>query len=292
MTVTSSDAIAALEAAKAKVIAEFGDWTNHNMRLADGCYTIAPTPTPSEPKLRRMTQIVMDWCGGSVEGLRILDLACLEGMYGLELAMQGAQVVGIEGREANLAKARFVKDTLGLSNIDFYCDDVRNLSVERYGQFDVVLCLGIYYHLDAPDVFRFMEQIGSVCTKLAIVDTHVSRTAETQHPYAGLELSGCRYVEHAPEASTDDRLKILWASLDNDYSFWLTRPSLFNLMQHCGFTSIYECHSPLVEKFEQLRRSGTGDRATFVAFKGRPVALKSSDLSNDSRPLPWPEIPR
>ena len=31
--------------------------------------------------------------------LRILDLACLEGQYAIEFAMQGAEVVGIEGRD-------------------------------------------------------------------------------------------------------------------------------------------------------------------------------------------------
>ena len=41
--------------------------------------------------------------------LRILDLACLEGQYAIEFAMQGAEVVGIEGREANIQKAIFAK---------------------------------------------------------------------------------------------------------------------------------------------------------------------------------------
>ena len=95
---------------KQAIIDKYGTWTKHNMHLGEGLYTNAPKPTPSGRKLRRMTQVVMDHFGGSVEGLRVLDLACLEGMYGLELARQGAQVVGIEGREANLAKARFVRD--------------------------------------------------------------------------------------------------------------------------------------------------------------------------------------
>ena len=40
-------------------------------------------------------------------GVRVLDLASLEGMYALELARRGADVVAIEGREANVEKARF-----------------------------------------------------------------------------------------------------------------------------------------------------------------------------------------
>ncbi|MEM9770651.1 MAG: class I SAM-dependent methyltransferase [Cyanobacteria bacterium P01_D01_bin.73] len=274
---------------KQAIIDQYGEWTNHNMHLADGLYTIAPEPTPSEPKLRRMTQVAMDYFGGSVEGLRVLDLACLEGMYGLELARQGAQVVGIEGREANLAKARFVQKTWGLDNIEFFQDDVRNLSPEKYGTFDLVFCLGIYYHLDAPDVFKFMDQVSSVCNRLAIVDTHVSMTAEAQHDYDGLEIWGRDYHEFDSDTPKTERDKILWASLDNPKSFWLTRPSLFNLMGKVGFTSVYECHQPLVQKFVDMRRASINDRATFVAVKGQSVQLQSSALSNSTPGQPWTE---
>ena len=284
--------IQALEREKQAIVDQFGAWTNHNMRLADGVYTVADRVTPSEPKLRRMTQTVLDWCGGDLTGKRVLDLACLEGMYGLELALHGAQVVGIEGREANLAKARFVRDVYGLGDrVEFVCDDVRHLSRETYGEFDVVLCLGIFYHLDAPDVFHFMDAIGDVCQRLAIVDTHVSQTAEACHFHGDLELWGRNYQEHDSDASPEERLKVLWASLDNPNSFWLTRPALYNLMGHVGFGSIYECHSPFVAKFEEMRRAGTHDRSTFVGIKGAPVSLRSSDLSHGKPAAAWPDGP-
>ncbi len=74
-------------------------------------------------------------------------------MCAVELARLGANVVGIEGREANLAKARFAKEALSLENPEFHQDDVRNLSKEKYGRFDVVLCLGILYHLNRQTFF-------------------------------------------------------------------------------------------------------------------------------------------
>ena len=76
-------------------------------------------------------------------GLRILDLACLEGLFSLELAMQGARVVGVEIREGNLTKARFAAEALGVSGVEFVRDDVRNVDAGRYGRFDVILCSGI-----------------------------------------------------------------------------------------------------------------------------------------------------
>ena len=83
-------------------------------------------------------------------------------------------MVGIEGREAHIEKARFVKQVLSLGGLDLFQDDVRNLSKNKYGEFDVVLCLGILYHLDVPDVFAFLEQIADVCRDIAVIDTRVA----------------------------------------------------------------------------------------------------------------------
>ena len=66
----------------------------------------------------------------------------------------------MEGREANVAKAQFVKEALGLNRLKFVHDDVRNLGREKYGIFDIVICSGILYHLDSPDVFHFVKRIA------------------------------------------------------------------------------------------------------------------------------------
>lgn len=276
------------------IIDRYGEWTNHNLRLPDGSYTIGPElpkvitlPDGSqtqeksnvEAKLQRFLQVISDLCGGDFSTLRILDLACLEGLYGLELAMQGAQVVGIEGRESNLAKARFTAEAWGLDNIEFFCDDVRNLSPETYGSFDVVLCLGIFYHLDAPDIFKFMADIHRVTRQMAIVDTHVSFKPERSYDYDGRTYWGRDYGED----------HTAWGSIGNEKSVWLTRASLFELMLDVGFSSVYECHQPLVMKFEQLRHRGQIDRSTFIGRKGTPVTLKAID-TNPKRER-FPELP-
>src|ERR1700722_5752392 len=133
---------------KNEVIQTYGVWNAHNIHLQDDIYTIAPCIVGDEVKLRRIVQCVFDLTGGSVEGLRILDLACLEGLFAIEFARHKARCLGIEGREANIEKARFAKDVLSLDSLEFVQDDVRNLSLEKYGEFDVVLCLGLLYHLD------------------------------------------------------------------------------------------------------------------------------------------------
>ena len=124
------------------IIAKCGEWSDHNIKLMDDVYTISPTGTVS-PKLQRVLQIVSDMARKPLREMRVLDLACLEGMYGIEFALQGAQVLAVEGRETNITKARFSKRALGLDNIDFMQGDVCDLSPETHGRFDVVLCLAV-----------------------------------------------------------------------------------------------------------------------------------------------------
>jgi SAM-dependent methyltransferase len=243
------------------LVRQFGGWTNHNIRLAPDLYTMGPSATGAEVKLRRFTQVAVDFFGGSLSGIRALDLACLEGLYGLELALRGASVVAVEGRESNLAKARFAGEALGVRNIEFVRDDVRNLRRERYGTFDLVLCIGIFYHLDAPDVFRFAESIADVCTRIAIVDTHVATASRRTYVHKGRVYRGRHFRE-------DDTP---WAAIGNRRSVWLTRSSLYELLQEVGFTSVYECRVPDVPKYDRMRRRGSADRSTFIAMKGRPV---------------------
>ncbi len=250
---------------KAELEARFGPWTAHNVDLGHGVYTMGPEPTGDEVKLRRVTQIVSDLNGGSLAGVRVLDLACLEGMYALELARRGADVVAIEGREANLEKARFAARAIGL-HVDFRLGDVRDLSSEEHGEFDVVLCLGILYHLDTPDLFAFVEQIAEVCTRALVVDTGIALRGDDERTHDGAGYHGTSTVEHASSASQEERLAAVWSSLDNERAFALTRPSLLRLLARNGFSSVYECWVP-------AEPAKTPGRTTVVALKGAAVEL-------------------
>jgi len=261
---------------KSDVITKYGKWTAHNICLQDDVYTIAPRIVGDEVKLRRIVQCVFDLTGGSVEGLRVLDLACLEGLYATEFARHKASCLGIEGREANIEKARFAKQVLGLDNLDFVQDDVRNLSMAKYGSFDVVLCLGLLYHLDAPDVFPFIERMSEVCRKICIVDTRIALSPTAQYTYQDKIYSGMRGDEHGERDSIETKKSKLWASLDNNENFWLSRPTLYNALSHAGFTTVYECHVP-------AEPEKPADRITFVAIKGEKCRLLNTPLM-DARP--------
>ena len=266
-----------------RVTQQHGPWTT-NYSLVPGVRTRSEEPDPNDrTRIRRLVQIVSDVAGRPVQDLRILDLACLEGQVALEFARLGASVVGIEGRESNIAKARFAAQTLGLTNLDLHHDDVRNLSREKYGTFDVVLCLGILYHLDDQDVFTFLQGIAEVCDGATVVDTHVGLANERTYVFEGKTYAGTSYVEHETEAGKEDKLANRWASLDNPMSLWITRPSLYNFLSVCGFTSVWECHQPRWEGMQE-------DRVTLLAVKGRHVASLPSEPEVPVPTSEWPEL--
>lgn len=270
----------ALRRGKQAVVAAHGAWTDHNVHLGGDLYTIGPEVT--SPRLRRMIQLVADAAGRPLAGLRALDLGCLEGMYAIELARQGVETVAIEGRETNLAKARFVKEALGLDHLTLRLEDVRELARERHGEFDVTLCLGLLYHLDAPDLFRFVERLAEVTRGFAVVETYVSTAAVERHEHAGRTYCGRRVREHGESDRAETRRARLWSSLDNASSLWLTRESLLNLLVDCGFTSVLECHAP-------RDPSQPADRVTLLAFKGAPVATRSQPSVDGLPPALWRE---
>jgi len=267
--------VEAIRREKDAIEARYGPWTAHNLRLAEGLYTISPAPAGDEVKLRRVTQVALDVFGGSLEGVRVLDLACLEGMYSLELARRGAGVVAIEGREANVEKARFAARTLRL-DVDFQLGDVRDLSLERHGAFDLVLALGILYHLDATDLFFVIDRIGAVSRRALIVDTGVGSGGTEQLG----DYRGARLVEHAPNSTEEDRRNAVWSSLDNLTAVALTQPSLERALARHGFTSVLEAHVP-AEPAKEV------DRVTLLALKGASVG----DLITPSPPTAPDAVP-
>lgn len=262
-----------------------GPWEPpHNIHLGDGVWTITDRQLVENSKLRRVAQLVQDVGRASLSELRVIDLACEGGIYGIELARLGAEVAAVEGREAHVGRARFAAAELGLENYRVEQGDVREVTRESHGEFDVVLCLGILYHLDSPDLFDFVYELGRLCRGFMVLDTQISLSDRVAREHRGHTYHGSLYPEHRPRSSRSERLQSLRASLDNPESLWLTRPSLFNLLGDAGFTSVLEAHVPRpAERHE--------DRVTLVAHKGTHRTVPGA-ASLDDPPKRWPERER
>jgi len=259
--------LAELSAEKSRIEEAFGPWTAHNCQLAPGLWTIRPESVNFDEKVRRCLRIANDFFGSDLSGLRVLDLGAGEGGLSLEFAAQGARVVCVDGRRMNIAKAEFAASALGL-DIEFRCQDVRALSPhERY---DLVLCFGLLYHLDAASAVRLVEAIGAVTQRLLILDTHFSPAPNETVDVDGRPYRGHLVPEHSPETTAEQKATLAWASLDNNSSFWLSKPSLLNLMGRAGFNTVYEVSYPLVFDYwnrQTEARYKYRDRLTLVGAR-------------------------
>ena len=265
--------------ARDEIIRRSGPWRRHDIRLADGVHTIGDGISPETARVRRIVQQVRDLAGGHLRGLRVLDLGAGEGGFAIELGAQEADVVALEGREPLAEKAEFAREVLGLTRVSIVREDVRRLSAERHGFFDVVLALRILEHLDAPAVFELLRRIGSVCKGFALLETRLAATTRATREFEGMIVRGAPRREHATTASRRQRLARLDGSLDNEHGFLLTRPSLLGLIARSGFTTVGEVLAP----------DGDPEHPCFAAIKGRRVALATMPQANASPPSPWPE---
>jgi hypothetical protein len=120
-------------------------------------------------------------------------------------------------------------------------------------------------------VFRFVERLGQVCRKICIVDTRIALHPKTRYTYNDRIYFGTKGEEHEPSDSKENKMAKLWASLDNNENFWLSRPTLYNALSHAGFTTVYECNVPAEPKKPV-------DRITVVAIKGQTSQLLNAPL--------------
>jgi 2-polyprenyl-3-methyl-5-hydroxy-6-metoxy-1,4-benzoquinol methylase len=219
-------------------------------------------------KVRRIMQITRDLVRRPFPDLRILDLGCGEGVYAIEAGLRGAEVLALDARTQRMDKGDACAARHGLTNVQFIRRDVRDVTREVFGSFDVVYLLGLLYHLDAPDVFRLLENVYDLCTGMLVIDTLISLIAEIQVEWRGQTYRGQRWREHGDEDTDEIRRSRVLRSINNTFGFRFTKESLVCGLHNVGFTSAYECHLP----FEPGKAK---DRITLVAIKGVPVLLST-----------------
>jgi hypothetical protein len=140
----------------------------------------------------------------------------------------------------------------------------------------------VLYHLDPAGVFNLVHAMGEVCSRFAVVHTHISMQPARRWTHGGASYSGRLFLEHLPGATADQKRAALWGSLDNDSSCWLTKASLVNLLQAEGFTSVLECRIPYLD-------TQPDDHVTLIAIKGRHLELRRAPAVNAIPPERWPE---
>src|SRR5262245_12175821 len=141
-------------------------------------------------KVRRVMQLVRDFSKKPFDQLRILDLACGEGVYAIEAALRGADVRALDARTERMSEGATAAERLGLKNLCFEQTDIRNVDVSSHGRVDVILFLGILYHLSERDVFLVLKNIYEICQQFVVIDTHIALLGRAKTEHNGRSYDG------------------------------------------------------------------------------------------------------
>lgn len=249
------------------------EFTSHNILLPDGTKTKSDTePLLSAlniwKSIEKTVNLFFPESKGGRQNLKVVDLGCLEGGYAVEFAKLGFTVLGIEAREENISKCNFVKGKLNLPLLSFATDNVRNLS--HYGKFDIVLNYGLLYHLNDPVNFLKVTYESMSDNSLLLIHTHFApeRDIRYEMPFINQYFIGPiqkrtklleftynhrlsrikenegykgRWIREWPTKLNKKEIdKYLWASYDNDKSFWPFRKELTRALHDVGFSHVFE----------------------------------------------------
>lgn len=107
-----------------------------------------------------------------LSGLRILDIAPWNGFFSFECIRRGAsEVVSLGPDDPDKTGYNRVKDLLNIENCRYVRASVYDLNLRDHGAFDIVLFLGLLYHLRHP--LLALDKIFDISSKYLYVDTPI-----------------------------------------------------------------------------------------------------------------------
>jgi len=146
-----------------------------------------------------------------------VDVGCGVGYFSDLLRALGLNVTGIDGRPGNIEEAQ-----RRYPEIDFQVLDVEEPATAALGPFDLVLCLGLLYHLENP--FRAIRNLSSMTGGHIIIDTLV-------------------VPDNMPVALLQDEVDAADQGLDN-IAFIPSETCLARMLYKSGFQSVYAVKRP------------------------------------------------
>jgi tRNA (mo5U34)-methyltransferase len=166
MTLQSHGKALSLQDPLAREVKSLGPWF-HNLHLPTGHQTAADHPLGDFPRVKWWE--LQSSLPSDLTGWRALDVGCNAGFYSFALAKRGAQVLGIDADDHYLRQARWASEQFGLSShVQFEQLQVYELA-RMTKQFDLVLFLGVLYHLRHP--LLALDLLAEKTQRLLIVQT-------------------------------------------------------------------------------------------------------------------------
>lgn len=206
---------------------------------------------------------LLDLCGGSLGGLRVLEVACNSGGFSVEAARQGAEyVLATDVVDQYVEQAGFVRDALALDNVEVKKLSIYDVNPDTVGgEYDITLCFGLLYHLEDPVLA--MRKLAAVTRRVMVVDTNTLPTPDGDRRALwrmnlAPEVNLTTDEEHNPRSTTN-----LWR--DRDYlQFEPSNPAVHRLLRFVGFDKVRRV-KPVSEGLSDVYYNGR--RGTFLAMR-------------------------
>ena len=189
-----------------------------------------------------------------------LDLACNEGWFSHRLLDWGAsRVVGVDIRVKNLQRAAVMRDHFDIppERLELRQDDVFEIEATELGAYDVVLVLGLIYHVENP---MGVLRLARSCTKsLCVIESQLTR--QTQPVIHGLGQTGQLHESTGSFAVQLERGDNALASTGRVLGLIPNRTALEQMAHVAGF-DVLEFATPHADHNPQYV---SGDRAVLFA---------------------------
>lgn len=222
----------------------------------DRFYTTSET-SPFPDRLNGRYEAIIARNQEQLAGKNILDIASHDGRWSFAALSAGAaHVTGIEARADLIDNARqtFAHYSIDPCRYTFLCGDIFELLQNQC--FDVVLCLGFYYHtLRHAELLDRIERTGA---QFVVIDTEITPggpmpPADTSHPR--LVHDNPYQIQILKDEVSDQQMAISDSLTRNGHTL-VGRPSreaICFLAEHFGYTCTeYDWQSTFAEK---LRRA-------------------------------------
>jgi len=189
------------------------------------------------------------YLGPDRSGLSALDLASHQGWFAWNMARAGfSRVLGVDARQTHVDDSSLIAGIYGMDQLSFQQGDIHQQGPEQLGRFDVVLMLGLLYHLENP--VGALRVCRALCNNLCVIETQIVPGMTGYVDYGSYQyvrpLQGSFGIidetddTHGPEASITG--VCLVPSLE----------ALMWLLRKVGFSSA-EVLKPPADAYEQLR---------------------------------------
>jgi tRNA (mo5U34)-methyltransferase len=181
-------------------------------------------------------------------GQRILEIGPADGYFTRQLALRGGLVTALDYVAKDVCGFAVMEQLYG-APFNFVQGNVYELDRFGFTPFDLVLCLGVLYHM--PDMVRALHMLRGVCANRLILETLVA-TDLGEEP---------RAIYHPA------------ASLNNDpTNFWSPNVAcVIAMLKDAGF---------IVERSSMFSQQGGSGRAAFWCVADQtPLATHKTDLA-------------